>query len=93
VLREEAWQVPFAQKRGPDWPLSLVEQEEVGCSVTIAKQPIVEAAGVLLINAASFNPDITYKAGIGGYKWSLRNCPTDEVRASVVLNMPRSRKA
>jgi branched-chain amino acid transport system substrate-binding protein len=33
------------------------------------------------VNAASSNPQITYKAGVGGYKYSFRNYPTDEVRA------------
>lgn len=65
---------------------------DVCSSVTIAMQPIVEAAGVLLINAASSNPDITYKAGVGGYKWSFRNYPTDEVRASVVLKYAAQQK-
>jgi branched-chain amino acid transport system substrate-binding protein len=65
---------------------------DVCSSVTLAMQPIVEAAGVLLINAASSNPDITYKAGVGGYKWTFRNYPTDESRASVVLKYVTQQK-
>jgi branched-chain amino acid transport system substrate-binding protein len=65
---------------------------DVCSSVTIAMQPVVENAGVLLINAASSNPDITYKAGVGGYKWSFRNYPTDENRASIVLKYATEEK-
>ncbi|MBK5416204.1 ABC transporter substrate-binding protein [Pseudomonas sp. TH31] len=54
-------------------------------SVTMAMQPVVEDAGVLLLNAASSNPQITYKAGVGGYRWSFRNYPTDESRAAIAL--------
>lgn len=57
----------------------------ISSSVTLAIQPIVEQAEVLLINAASSNPDVTYQAGVGGYQWSFRNYPTDETRAAVVL--------
>lgn len=57
---------------------------DVSSSVTLAMQPVVEDAGVLLINAASSNPKITYSAGVGGFKWSFRNYPTDENRALVV---------
>ena len=42
-------------------------------------------AGVLLLNAASSNPKITYGAGAGGFKWTFRNYPTDENRALVVI--------
>jgi Periplasmic binding protein len=59
---------------------------DVCSSVTLAMQPLAEEAKVLLVNAASSNPDITYKAGVGGYKWTFRNYPTDEVRAAVVLD-------
>ena len=59
---------------------------DICSSVTLAMEPMVEESKVLLVNAASSNPDITYKAGVGGYKWSFRNYPTDEVRASVVLD-------
>jgi branched-chain amino acid transport system substrate-binding protein len=59
---------------------------DVCSSVTLAMQPLAEEAKVLLVNAASSNPDITYKAGVGGFKWSFRNYPTDEVRAAVVLD-------
>lgn len=55
-------------------------------------QPIVEAASVLLVNAASSNPQITYKAGVGGYKWSFRNYPTDENRAAIVLKYAAEQK-
>ena len=65
---------------------------DVCSSVTIAMQPVAENAGVLLVNAASSNPDITYKAGVGGYKWSFRNYPTDENRASIVLKYATEEK-
>ncbi|AJW98097.1 ABC transporter substrate-binding protein [Burkholderia gladioli pv. gladioli] len=58
---------------------------DVCSSVTLAMQPVVEQAGVLLLNAASSNPEITYKAGVGGYKWTFRNYPTDEARAAAAL--------
>jgi branched-chain amino acid transport system substrate-binding protein len=58
---------------------------DVCSSVTLAMQPLAEEAGVLLLNAASSNPAITYKAGVGGFKWTYRNYPTDEVRAAIVL--------
>ena len=66
----------------------LINQDEVDfiigdicSSVTLAMQPLVEEAKVVLVNAASSNPQITYHAGVGGYKYSFRNYPTDEVRA------------
>lgn len=31
------------------------------------------------------DPEITYKAGVGGFKWTFRNYPTDEIRALVLL--------
>jgi len=58
---------------------------DVCSSVTLAMQPMAEESRVLLVNAASSNPDITYKAGVGGFKWTFRNYPTDEVRAATVL--------
>lgn len=58
---------------------------DICSSVTLAMQPLVEEAGVLLVNAASSNPLITYKAGVGGFKWTFRNYPTDESRAAIVL--------
>lgn len=57
---------------------------DVSSSVTLAMQPVAEDAGVLLLNAASSNPQITYQAGVGGFKWTFRNYPTDENRALVV---------
>lgn len=69
----------------------LIDQDEVdfvigdvSSSVTLAMQPVAEDAGVLLLNAASSNPKITYGAGVGGFKWTYRNYPTDENRAFVV---------
>ncbi|WP_226627873.1 ABC transporter substrate-binding protein [Alloyangia pacifica] len=69
----------------------LISQDEVDfiigdicSSVTLAMQPLVEDAGKLLVNAASSNPEITYKAGVGGYQHSFRNYPTDEIRAKAV---------
>lgn len=58
---------------------------DICSSVTLAMQPLAEEAGVLLVNAASSNPMITYKAGVGGFKWTFRNYPTDEGRAAIVL--------
>ena len=70
----------------------LIDSDKVGyiigdvlSSVTLAMQPLVEDAGVLLLDAASSVPKITYGAGFGGYKWTFRNYPTDENRAWVVL--------
>lgn len=69
----------------------LISQDQVDfiigdicSSVTLAMQPLVEDAGIVLVNAASSNPEITYKAGVGGYKHSFRNYPTDEIRAKAV---------
>ncbi|MCQ1835990.1 ABC transporter substrate-binding protein [Neorhizobium galegae] len=69
----------------------LIDQEgvdfiigDVSSSVTLAMQPVAEDAEVLLLNAASSNPRITYQAGVGGFKWTYRNYPTDENRALVV---------
>ena len=44
---------------------------DVSSSVTLAMQPVVEDAGVLLLNAASSNPKITYGAGVGGFQVDL----------------------
>jgi len=57
---------------------------DVSSSVTLAMQPVAEEAGVLLLNAASSNPKITYTAGVGGFRWTYRNYPTDENRALIV---------
>ena len=35
-------------------------------------------------NTASSNPKITYQAGVGGFKWTFCNYPTDVNRALVV---------
>jgi branched-chain amino acid transport system substrate-binding protein len=77
----------------------LIESDKVAfligdicSSVTLAMQPLAEAAGVLLMNAASSNPQITYKAGVGGFKWSFRNYPTDENRAAIVLKYAAEEK-
>jgi branched-chain amino acid transport system substrate-binding protein len=77
----------------------LIEQDQVdfligdvSSSVTLAMQPVVEDAGVLLLNAASSNPKITYKAGVGGFKWTFRNYTTDENRALVVLQYAAEKK-
>jgi branched-chain amino acid transport system substrate-binding protein len=58
---------------------------DICSSVTLAMEPVVEDAKVLLLNAASSNPEITYKAGVGGFKWTYRNYPTDETRAAMVV--------
>ncbi|MBR0706670.1 MULTISPECIES: ABC transporter substrate-binding protein [Bradyrhizobium] len=65
---------------------------DVSSSVTLAMQPVAEDAGMLLLNAASSNPMITYKAGVGGFKWSFRNYPTDENRALLVLQYAAEKK-
>jgi branched-chain amino acid transport system substrate-binding protein len=65
---------------------------DVSSSVTLAMQPVVEDAGVLLLNAASSNPKITYGAGVGGFKWTYRNYPTDENRALVVAQYAAEKK-
>ena len=65
---------------------------DVSSSVTLAMQPVAEDAGVLLLNAASSNPMITYKAGVGGFKWTYRNYPTDENRALIVLQYAAEKK-
>jgi branched-chain amino acid transport system substrate-binding protein len=65
---------------------------DVSSSVTLAMQPVVEDAGVLLLNAASSNPMITYKAGVGGFKWTFRNYPTDENRSLIVLQYAAEKK-
>jgi branched-chain amino acid transport system substrate-binding protein len=65
---------------------------DIASSATIALQPVVEEAQVILLNAASSNPDITYKAGVGGYKWSFRSYPTDELRAKVILQYGAEQK-
>ncbi|MGO7385156.1 ABC transporter substrate-binding protein [Rhizobium ruizarguesonis] len=57
---------------------------DVSSSVTLAIQPVAEDAEVLLLNAASSNPKITYQAGVGGFRWTYRNYPTDENRALIV---------
>ena len=58
---------------------------DIASSATIALQPVMEDAKVVLLNAASSNPDITYKAGVGGYKWTFRSYPTDELRSKIVV--------
>jgi branched-chain amino acid transport system substrate-binding protein len=65
---------------------------DVSSSVTLAMQPVAEDAGVLLLNAASSNPKITYGAGAGGFKWTFRNYPTDENRALVVIQYAAEKK-
>lgn len=58
---------------------------DIASSATIALQPVVEDAKVVLLNGASSNPDITYKAGVGGFKYTFRSYPTDELRARVII--------
>lgn len=55
-------------------------------SVAKALQPIVESAQIPMLLAATSDPEITYKAGVGGFKWTFRNYPTDEVRTLIVLD-------
>ena len=65
---------------------------DIASSATIALQPVAEEAKVILLNAASSNPDITYRAGAGGYRWSFRAYPTDELRARVILQYAAERR-
>jgi len=57
-----------------------------------ALQPIVEEAKIPLVMSACSDPEITYRAGVGGFKWSFRNYPTDEIRALVVLEYAAKQK-
>jgi Periplasmic binding protein len=66
---------------------------DVSSSVTLAMQPVVEDAGVLLLNAASSNPKITYGAGVGGFKWTFRTTPPMRTAHSSSSNMPLRREA
>src|SRR5258708_19530483 len=66
---------------------------DVSSSVTLAMQPVAEDAGVLLLNAASSNPKITYGAGVGGFKWTFRNYPTDEDPPPVATPFPPTKRA
>ena len=45
--------------------------------------PVGAESKVVLLNAASSHPDITYKAGAGGNIWTFRNYP-DELRTQIV---------
>lgn len=54
-------------------------------SVAKAAQPVVEQAKTPMLLAATSDPEITYKAGVGGFRWTFRNYPTDEVRTLIVL--------
>jgi len=57
---------------------------DICSSVTLAAMPVVAESKVVLINAGSSHPDITYKAGAGGNVWTFRNYPTDELRTQIV---------
>jgi len=58
---------------------------DICSSVTLALMPVVAQNQIILLNAASSNPDITYQAGVGGNRWIYRNYPTDEQRALVTF--------
>jgi branched-chain amino acid transport system substrate-binding protein len=69
----------------------LITSDKVGfvigdicSSVTLAAMPVVAESKVVLLNAGSSHPDITYKAGAGGNIWVFRNYPTDELRTQIV---------
>jgi branched-chain amino acid transport system substrate-binding protein len=69
----------------------LITSDKVGfvigdicSSVTLAAMPVVAENKVILLNAGSSHPDITYKAGVGGNIWTFRNYPTDELRTQIV---------
>lgn len=55
-------------------------------SVAKALQPIVESAKIPMLLPSTSDPEITHKAGVGGFKWTFRNYPTDENRALVLLD-------
>ena len=57
---------------------------DICSSVTLAAMPVVAESRVILLNAGSSHPDITYKAGVGGNIWMFRNYPTDELRTQIV---------
>jgi branched-chain amino acid transport system substrate-binding protein len=57
---------------------------DICSSVTLAAMPVVAESKVILVNAGSSHPDITYKAGVGGNAWTFRNYPTDELRTQIV---------
>ena len=57
---------------------------DICSSVTLAAMPVVAESKVILINAGSSHPDITYRAGVGGNVWTFRNYPTDELRTQIV---------
>ncbi len=57
---------------------------DICSSVTLAAMPVVAESKVVLVNAGSSHPDITYKAGVGGNLWTFRNYPTDELRTQIV---------
>lgn len=57
---------------------------DICSSVTLAAMPVAAESKVVLLNAASSHPDITYKAGVGGNVWTFRNYPTDELRTQIV---------
>jgi branched-chain amino acid transport system substrate-binding protein len=57
---------------------------DICSSVTLAAMPVVAESKVILLNAGSSHPDITYKAGVGGNVWTFRNYPTDELRTQIV---------
>jgi len=57
---------------------------DICSSVTLAVMPVAAESKVILINAGSSHPDITYKAGVGGNVWTFRNYPTDELRTQIV---------
>jgi branched-chain amino acid transport system substrate-binding protein len=59
---------------------------DICSSVTLAAMPVVAESKVILLNAGSSHPDITYKAGAGGNAWTFRNYPTDELRTQIVTD-------
>lgn len=59
---------------------------DICSSVTLAAMPVVAESKVILLNAGSSHPDITYKAGVGGNAWTFRNYPTDELRTQIVTD-------
>lgn len=58
---------------------------EMCSSVMKAMQPIVEEAQLPIVAATTSDPEITHKAGVGGYKWTFRNYPTDEIRTLILM--------
>lgn len=57
------------------------------CSgVTLTAAPVIEQNKIPIICSGESNPDITKKAGIGGYKYIFSQCPRDDEKAQVFVS-------